>query len=120
MYWKKFSARILKIGPECYSYKKFIRCVHNEYETKENVYPCVFPPQDTTPRRGKEAVVFTGGSPELFAEYLRDTIEIAKKKQSPNRVVFINAWNEWGEGNYLEPDMKFGRSFLDACKKVLK
>ena len=120
MYWKKFSARILRMGPECYSYKKFIKYVHNDYEKMENVYPVVFPGQDTTPRRGKEAVILTGCTPELFGQYLRDSVEIASKKKPENRIVIINAWNEWGEGNYLEPDMKFGNVFLEECNKILK
>ena len=119
MYWQKIRTRVLKMGPERYKYKKFIECVHNDYEKMENVYPVVYPQLDRTPRAGRNAVILTGSTPELFEKYLKDTIDIVKNKKEENRIVIINAWNEWGEGNYIEPDMKFGCGYLDACKQVL-
>ena len=119
-YWQKFKARILKMGPERYSYKNFIKVVHNDYEYKENLYPVVYPQLDRTPRAGKEAVILTGSTPALFKQYLKDTLEIIKKKPQENRFLIINAWNEWGEGNYLEPDIKFGQGYLDALREVIE
>ena len=85
----------------------------------ENVYPVVYPQLDRTPRAGRNAVILTGSKPELFGKYLQDTVDIVKNKKEEDRIVIINAWNEWGEGNYIEPDMKFGKGYLDACKQVL-
>ena len=119
MYWEKFRTRVLKMGPERYKYKNFIKSVHNEYEKLDNVYPVVYPQLDRTPRAGKNAIILTGSTPELFEQYLRDTVDIVKNKKEDNRIVIINAWNEWGEGNYIEPDMKFGNAYLEAAKKIL-
>lgn len=119
MYWQKFRTRVLKMGPERYKYKKFIQCVHNDYEKMENVYPVVYPQLDRTPRAGRNAVILTGSTPELFGKYLQDTVDIVKNKKEENRIIIINAWNEWGEGNYIEPDMKYGKGYVDACKQVL-
>ena len=94
--------------------------MHNDYEYKENVYPVVYPQLDRTPRAGKEAVILTGSTPALFKQYLKDTLEIIKKKPQENRFLIINAWNEWGEGNYLEPDIKFGHGYLDALREVIE
>jgi len=120
MYWKKFKTRILGFGPECYQYKDIIKHIHNNYEKQGNVYPVVYPQLDRTPRAGKNAVILTGSTPELFAKFLKDTLAIVKDKDDEHRIIVINAWNEWGEGNYIEPDLKFGHGYLNALKGVIK
>ena len=107
------------MGPERYSYKKFIKAVHNEYEQREDVYPVVYPQLDRIPRAGKDAVILTGSTPKLFKQYLLDTLEIIKKKPEENRFLIINAWNEWGEGTYLEPDEKYGYANINTLSKVI-
>ena len=67
---------------------------------------------DDTPRRGKEGVVFEGQTPELFKQYLTELL--AKNEVNNSPFTFINAWNEWGEGMYLEPDEKDGYAYLEA------
>jgi len=118
-YWQKFKTRILKLGPERYDYGRFIKSVHNEYESRENIYPVVYPQLDRTPRAGKNAVILTGSTPTLFESYMRDTIEIVKHKKSEHKIIIINAWNEWGEGNYMEPDLRYGSGYLESLKKVV-
>lgn len=119
-YWQKFKTRILKMGPERYSYNKFIKAVHNEYEKKENIYPVVYPQLDRTPRAGRNAVILTGSTPDLFKQYIVDTLNIIKDKPYENRFLIINAWNEWGEGNYIEPDLKYGKAYLNVLKEVIE
>ena len=75
---------------------------------------------DNTPRRGKDGVIFKEYSPEKF--YILNKIIIQYTKthyNSSNRLIFINAWNEWGEGTYLEPDEKYGYSSINALSKAL-
>lgn len=72
---------------------------------------------DDTPRRGKLGTCITGVSPEKFEKSL---FAIAVKNiRLGNEFLFINAWNEWGEGNYLEPDKKYGYQYLEAVKNVM-
>jgi len=120
VYLKKFKARVLNLGPERYRYKDIIRYIHSDDEKREDVYPVVYPQHDRTPRAGKKATVFTGSTPELFAQYMRDCIGEVEQKKEQHRIIMINAWNEWGEGCYIEPDLKFGRGYLEALKEVLK
>jgi lipopolysaccharide biosynthesis protein len=68
---------------------------------------------DNTPRRGVEANVFHGATPTSFRRWLRGTI-LHERSRPGQRVVFINAWNEWAEGAYLEPDRDFGHGWLEA------
>jgi hypothetical protein len=81
---------------------------------------CVTPCWDNTARRQEGACVFIGASPEKYGQWLATTIQTSKERLfGDERVVFINAWNEWAEGNHLEPDIKFGRRFLEATRAAL-
>lgn len=84
---------------------------------KENEFPGLIPDWDNTPRRSYRGLVYTGTSPEYFEKALR----ILKEKKSGHKTdfVFINAWNEWGEGAFLEPDEYRGYAYLDAVKRVV-
>lgn len=79
------------------------------------VFPGVMPSWDNTPRRLLRGTVFHGSTPALFYEWLAFSIDRAKNNEEHERFVFINAWNEWGEGAYLEPDREFGYAYLAAC-----
>ena len=74
---------------------------------------------DNSPRKGKESFIVTGASPEKFEKYLKAQI---KKDYKTNQTgfIFINAWNEWAEGAYLEPDKKNGFKYLKAVKNALE
>ncbi len=71
---------------------------------------------DDTPRRGEKGVVIEGGTPELFEKYLEKLLK--KNQVVGNDITFINAWNEWGEGMYLEPDTNYGYEYLEAVKNA--
>jgi hypothetical protein len=81
-------------------------------------YPCIFVSWDNTPRRGADGIVFTNSSPQAFEAELRETVESTLDKPFDDRLVFVNAWNEWAEGNHLEPDQKHGLGYLEAVRRV--
>lgn len=83
---------------------------------RENEYRTVFVDYDDTPRRRSKGVVTFGSSPRHFAHYLEKNVQLSQREG--NEFLFINAWNEWGEGNYLEPDVRNGFAYLEAVKKV--
>ena len=84
------------------------------------LFRCAMPRWDNTARRGSEAGVFLGSTPAEYGEWLRRAIEYTKSAYfGDERLVFINAWNEWGEGNFLEPDQEHGHAYLDATRRVL-
>ena len=83
-------------------------------------FPGITPSWDNSPRRTKEAVIFHASTPEKYGAWLQSAIQ--RTRQDPvldERLVFINAWNEWGEGNHLEPDEKWGRAYLEATKRAV-
>ncbi len=83
-------------------------------------FPCCFVGWDNTARRGRNAIVMVGSTPELFRGQLSMMARSVRHKDPEERVVFINAWNEWAEGMYLEPDMRWGRAYLHAVSSVLE
>ncbi len=82
--------------------------------------PCLFTGWDTTPRRGQQAIVMTEPTPAAFRAYLTELVELALSKPPEQRLVFINAWNEWAEGMYLEPDQKHGRLYLEEVRAAVQ
>ncbi|MCC7359770.1 MAG: glycoside hydrolase family 99-like domain-containing protein [Anaerolineales bacterium] len=80
--------------------------------------PSVMVGWDNTPRRGREAVIVINSDPAVFERTLRTVIEGVQGQPPAERLVFVNAWNEWAEGNHLEPDLKFGLQFLEAMQRA--
>ncbi|MYI07586.1 MAG: glycosyltransferase, partial [Gemmatimonadetes bacterium] len=78
----------------------------------------VMPGWDNTPRRNTDAHLFHGHSPESYGRWLRSAMRwtLARDRSPDERLLFINAWNEWGEGAYLEPDQLHGYAFLQATR----
>ena len=85
----------------------------------EDRHPCVAPNWDNTPRMGRWGVVVEGSSPALYAKHLESALERIADRPDESRLVFLKSWNEWAEGNYLEPDVANGRAFLEATREVL-
>jgi lipopolysaccharide biosynthesis protein len=81
--------------------------------------PCVFVSWDNTPRRGEDGIVFINATPDAFEAGLREAIRSVSDLPADHRLVFVNAWNEWAEGNYLEPDQSNGLGFLDAVLRAV-
>ncbi len=90
------------------------------FDSEENVFPTVFPNWDHTPRTGYGGSVLYNSTPAKFEEAVRNAYESVKSKSMDKRFIFVKSWNEWAEGNYLEPDLKFGTRYLDAIANVIK
>ena len=82
------------------------------------VFPGIFMDWDNTARYGRRATVYHGASPERFAYWLEQLMPTVMKNKPEERLVFANAWNEWAEGAYLEPDGDYGYAWLDAITRV--
>ncbi len=92
----------------------------NYEKIKDNYSRCINPSWDNTPRKKNKSIIWIGSQPRLFQYFaensLRDTLENIKKTKG---LMFINAWNEWGEGAHLEPDQKYGYGYLEALRQAL-
>jgi hypothetical protein len=85
-----------------------------------NVFPDVLPNWDNSPRLGRKALVINDSSPDLFFEVLQSAIKSVKNRPKENQLIFLKSWNEWAEGNYVEPDLLFGRGYLATLASVVK
>lgn len=98
--------------------------VENQKYFKYNLpklYRSVMPMWDNTARRNNKGMIFHGSTPALYKKWLKDVINEGKSRNDiDDRMVFINAWNEWGEGAYLEPDKRFGYAYLEATKEAVE
>lgn len=81
--------------------------------------PCVLPNWDNTPRSGSKGVVLDGCSPEAFGQAMDRAIEGCRQRQAQDNFLFIKSWNEWAEGNHLEPSREFGRGYLEVLRRKL-
>lgn len=88
---------------------------------KEPVFRCVMPGWDNTARRQERATTFVGSSPEIFGWWVEQiAAETRSRFVGDQRLLFVNAWNEWGEGCYLEPDARYGRQYLEAFRDAMQ
>lgn len=87
-----------------------------EQDRENRVIPTIIPGWDHSPRSGRNGLILTDYTPDAFEVHVRTALEVVSKKE--NKLCFIKAWNGWGEGNHLEPDLKYGKTFLEVLKKV--
>jgi lipopolysaccharide biosynthesis protein len=102
-----------------YDFPKTVANFFAPEDAWENVFPTVIPQWDRTPRVGSQDGVYVNATPENFRKHLADAVSLVSGKQPDHRIVFLKSWNEWAEGNYVEPDEKYGHQFLEAIKAAL-
>lgn len=100
-------------------YVKMIAQSVNREQPPFNLYRGIIPGWDNTARRQNSPTIIVNNSPELFGAWLGYLRAYTRHTQASkdNSFIFINAWNEWGEGCHLEPDIKWGLSFLEETKR---
>ena len=117
-FYRNFKLGIVSKKLKIYDYTE-ARQLMQVYQRDFPTHPCIFVSWDNTPRRGKNAVVVVKSTPEIFEAGLTEIVNSLIQKSQDEGIVFINAWNEWGEGNHLEPDLKYGTQYLESVKRVI-
>ncbi|EFA98457.1 glycosyltransferase WbsX family protein [Hoylesella timonensis] len=117
---KKLLHQYLPFLPtHCINYEKITQHFFAPEDSWQNVYPSIFPQWDRTPRAGNSEGVYVNATPTTFKKHIQNALNVIKNKDMEHRILFLRAWNEWGEGNYVEPDLKYGHGFLDAIKEAI-
>jgi len=103
-----------------HSYENLAQAMMKKPQPGYKWFRCVTPSWDNSPRRKEGANIFLGSTPEKYQNWLGNMINYTDRNlRGEEKLVFINAWNEWAEGNHLEPDQHFGRAYLEASRKAL-
>lgn len=119
MMWRMLSG---KTFAPTYSKMDYSRLMANYYvpeDAGENIYPTLLPQWDRTPRAGKNSEIVVDSTPDRFQETVETAIELIRQKEPEHQLLFLKAWNEWGEGDYVEPDQKFGHGWLQAIRNAI-
>lgn len=119
----QISNRVIRTNfkrPRRFDYADMIRLAFEDMPRENRFLPCVLPNWDNTPRSTRRGVVFEGATPKLFTQLLEKALNIVKTRPAEQRLIFIKAWNEWAEGNYVEPDTRYGRAYLEAIRSVVQ
>lgn len=114
--------KIFRGVPFAYPYKTVSKYfITPDEDNQENVFPSIIPGWDHTARSGSEGFVLTDSTPEYFEQHVKEVIHLVENKQDQHKIIFLKSWNEWAEGNYMEPDLRWGLKYLEALKRqVLK
>jgi lipopolysaccharide biosynthesis protein len=114
--WETFKMRVarkLLRWPERYHYARAFPEAPPSLRG-ETTHPCIYPNWDNTPRSGRHGLVITHSSPDAFKAHAHAAVRSLLDRPFEQRLLFVKSWNEWAEGNYLEPDLEYGHGFLQA------
>jgi len=114
----KFKRRILN-EMMIYEYSKAIKYFTGPEDSLDHIIPTIIPNWDNSPRSGHHGFILHGSTPEIFRKHVDMVLESVENKPSQKKIVYLKSWNEWAEGNYMEPDLKYGRAYLQCLKECL-
>lgn len=106
--------------PSTISYTYYVSHFLNLYHCTKQLHPSIDPNFDHSPRSTYKGAVIVDSTPSKWKRFCREVFLRCKNRNHEENLVFIKAWNEWGEGNYLEPDMKFGKDYIKSLSLALK
>jgi hypothetical protein len=92
----------------------------NDDVKNNNVYPQLCAGYDRSPRAGRKAQMFYNFTPETWRTHIKNVLSLVKNKDYEHNIVMLKSWNEWGESNYIEPDLKYGTAMLDVLQEELE
>ena len=117
---RRFISWLFKRPTNVVPYSSAINKLENNFLKKDRIFPTIYPNWDVSPRIGSIATILNDSTPELFKKHVKRILNLIAKKKKEDRVVFLKSWNEWAEGNYMEPDLKFGKGYIHALNEALK
>lgn len=116
--WGLVKAYIFKYPKHIYKYEDCINdYIDKEDDLREDVIPCLIPNFDHSPRSNQYGYIVDGSTPTLFEKYAEKVLSLVKEKE--NKIIILRSWNEWGEGNYMEPDLRWGKGYIESLYKAI-
>ena len=98
---------------------KRYKLLANDEAKLEYVYPQLCSGYDRTPRAGRKGQLFYNFTPDTWRKHIQDILHYTKDKPYEHNIIMLKSWNEWGESNYMEPDIKYGTAMLDTLREEI-
>ncbi|KQB14164.1 hypothetical protein AP071_16145 [Rhodobacter capsulatus] len=117
--------RVPGLSPEfegiIYDWRSYVERSRNYPMPDYKLFRSVCPSWDNTARRKNKGAIFANSNPAEYRIWLENAVTrtLADARTPDERVIFVNAWNEWAEGAHLEPDTKYGYAYLEASRAAL-
>lgn len=116
--YSKIKRKLLEV-PLILEYDDYVEYFLRKCTAKDFVHPCLLPNFDHSPRSLHRGYILHNSTPEKWGSFCGEVISLLDKRQGEKNLMFIKAWNEWGEGNYLEPDLKYGKGYLLELRNAM-
>ena len=122
-YWEMIDTYLrskkIELTAKTFDYLKVTKNFFVPEDSWENVFPTILPQWDRTARVGKAQGIYVNSTPDNFKKHVQDAMKVVASKQPEHQILIIKSWNEWAEGNYMEPDLKYGHGYLNALREAL-
>lgn len=119
--WKRVVFRFFRLFSSkpkfCFNYEYAAKYFVKDSDKREHIIPQMIPQWDHSPRSAKRGTILHQCNPKKFAKHAIEVLDVVKDKK--NQLIFLKSWNEWAEGNYMEPDLKYGKGYITELRKVL-
>jgi hypothetical protein len=117
--WCHFGPARRRGASDVYDYAAVVERMLDKEAPGYTRFPCVMPSWDNAARRRNGATILHGSTPQLYQQWLTSVLRTTEHSKETDGIVFVNAWNEWAEGNHLEPCQRWGRAYLEATRDAL-
>ncbi len=107
------------VKDQVFIYEEVVKKMLARPKPPYKLFPGVFPMWDNSARRSNGATIIHNSTPQKYGEWLAEVKRNFKPYSKDENFIFINAWNEWAEGNHIEPCRKWGKAYLEATKKAI-
>lgn len=102
------------------AYSEYCKFYLQRFTSGKRYSPCIYPNFDHSPRTGRSSTIFRNATPAIWGKFCEEVFRKCLSRPTEENIVFVKAWNEWGEGNYMEPDRRYGMGYIDALHSALE
>lgn len=103
--------------PTIVDFEEYYKGLITQEEYAEDAVPQILPQWDHTPRSGNKGIAWINTTPETFKKHAIEALKAVKDKSNP--IIILKSWNEWGEGNYMEPDTTYHKGYINALREAI-
>lgn len=115
---KEYFFKVSYLTKQVYMEEVLTSIWEDGFDNREDIAPILIPNYDHSPRSGRRCSIIVDSSPENWQKEVDIVLDGIKSKN--NKIAFLRAWNEWGEGNYMEPDLRYGTKFIDILGETIE